>query len=301
MKLLLLLAIILSISHRLHLPKFLAEIASKTQNICQEMTPNLTKEQSTLESLVCGKKVSDPNNFIALQATGLIHIFVVSAGHLVVVREILLFLGWSRLFLTFALICFTLLTGLQAPCVRSLVSLFLVSYLSRKKLFLSPSQTVFFTGILTLAIFPKWCQSFSLQLSWAAALALSISTTLQNKNNSEFLRLLISSFWVFVILLPFLQSLGGLHPLSILWNITLGSLTAFFLFPLCLLATLNPFFLWILEIAMKPFWTLLQLSREFQFESQIASPSHIKGWVWIFSLHLVIHMTAIFYQRTYKT
>ncbi len=301
MKVIITLALILSILHFSGLPKYLADFSLSFQNICQDMTPNLSKEHATLASLVCGKKVSDPKNLLALQTTGLIHIFVVSAGHLVVISEILVALGWSRILVTFTLLGFTLMTGLQAPCVRSLLSLLVGSFLSHQGLFLSGPQIVFATGTLTLALFPDWCQSLSLQLSWAAALALSISSTFQNKNHSAVKRLISTSFWVFVILLPFLQSLGGLHPLSIIWNVTLGSLTAFFLFPLSLLAFVNPFFLQILEFMMKPFWALLQLNHDFQFETTKEPPSSLNGWVWIFGLHLLLHGSALFYQRNYKT
>ncbi len=301
MKLILAIALILSISHFLDLPNFLAGLAKKTQTICQEMTPTFSKEKGTIASLVCGEKVLDPNYYLALQVTGLIHIFVVSAGQLVVISEILIFLGWSRFFLFFVLLCFTLMTGLQAPCVRSLIGWSLGFFLVEKKLFLTGPQTVFFTGVFTLALFPDWCQSFSLQLSWAAALALALAATFKNKNHSSVQHLLVTSGWVFLILLPLLQSMGGAHPLSILWNVTLGTLTAFFLFPLCILAFINSFFLSVLETVMTFFWASLNLGHQFQFEAIKEPPSYLKGWLWILSLHFILQFSGLFYQRTYKT
>ena len=269
--------------------------------ICQEMTPSLSKESGTIASLVCGKKVLDPKNYLALQITGLIHIFVVSAGHLVVISEILIFLGWSRFFLFFVLLGFTIMTGLQAPCVRSLFSYSLGFFLVERKLFLTGPQTVFLTGLLTLAFFPDWCQSFSLQLSWAAALALTMASTFKNKDHSPIQHLIATSAWVFVILLPLLQSIGGVHPLSILWNVTLGTLTACFLFPLCILAFLNSFFLKALEIVMTFFWATLDLGQEFHFEAIKEPTSYLKGWIWILSLHFILQFSGLFYQRIYKT
>lgn len=269
--------------------------------ICQEMTPSLSTESGTIASLVCGKKVSDPKNYLALQITGLIHIFVVSAGHLVVISEILIFFGWSRAFLFLVLLGFTFMTGLQAPCVRSLISCGLGFFLFERKLFLTGPQTVFMTGLLTLAFFPDWCQSYSLQLSWAAALALTIAATFKKKDHSFVQHLLATSAWVFVILLPLLQSLGGVHPLSILWNVTLGTLTACFLFPLCILAFLNSFFLKALEIVMTFFWATLDLGQEFHFEATKEPTSYLKGWIWILTLHFILQFGGLFYQRIYRT
>lgn len=301
MKLLVFTAIAISILHFLALPKYLAALAKKTQTICQEMTPAYSESSLTISSLVCGKKISDPKHIFALQSTGLIHIFVVSAGHLVVISEFLAYIGWSRFFVTFVLFVFTLVTGLQAPCLRSLMALLIGYFLTHRKLILSGPQMVFFTGIFTLALFPQWSQSFSLQLSWAAALALSITSLFRNRNHSNLQNMIITSFCVFVVLLPFMQRLGGLHPLTILWNITLGTATAFLLFPLSILAFLNPFFLHILELVMKPFWSILQLSNEFRFEPSQQPSSLLIGWTWIFILHLILHFTALFYQRSYKT
>ena len=301
MKLLAVTAVLISISNLTGLPFFLANLGIQAQIICQEMTPNLSTARASIESLVCGKKVSDPEIFLALQGTGLIHIFVVSAGQLVVISEFLIFLEASRGILFFALVGFTIMTGLQAPCVRSLISWGFVFFLKRQKLFLTGPQTVLLSGLLTLALFPDWCQSFSLQLSWAAALALTMASTFKNKNHSKVQHLIATSIWVFVILLPLLQSFGGVHPLSILWNVTLGTITAFFLFPLCILAFLNPFCLLILEKVMKLFWMLLGLNHEFQTQNQLQSPSYVGGWLWILILHLILHITGIFYQRIYKT
>lgn len=301
MKLLVLTAITISILHFLTLPSYLAVLAKKTQMICQEMTPAFTESRSTISSLVCGKKISDPKHIFALQSTGLIHIFVVSAGHLVVISEFLTYVRWPRFFITFVLFVFTLMTGLQAPCLRSLVALLIGYFLIHRKLILSGHQIVFLTGILTLALFPQWSQSFSLQLSWAAALALSITSLFRNRNYSHLQNMIITSFCVFIVLLPFMQRLGGLHPLTILWNITLGTMTAFLLFPLSILAFLNPFFLNILEFMMKPFWSILKLSDEFRFEPTPSSSNLLMGWAWIFTLHLLLHFTALFYQRSYKT
>ncbi len=301
MKLLVLSALAISILHFLTLPKYLAALAKKTQIICHEMTPAFTESRLTISSLVCGKKISDPKYFFALQSTGLIHIFVVSAGHLVVISEFLAYLGLSRFFITFVLFVFTMITGFQAPCLRSLMALLIGYFLTHRKLILTGPQVVFLTGIMTLALFPHWSQSFSLQLSWAASLALSITSLFRNRNHSTLQNMIITSFCVFVVLLPFMQRLGGLHPLTILWNITLGTMTAFLLFPLSILAFLNPFFLNILEYIMKPFWSTLKLSEEFRFEPSLQSSSLLMGWVWIFILHLILHFTALFYQRTYKT
>ncbi len=301
MKLIVGVASFLSISYFLNLPNYLALLGKKTQTICQEMVPSLSTERGAIASLVCGKKVSDPKNYLVLKITGLIHIFVVSAGHLVVISEILIFLGWSRFNLFFILFSFTVMTGFQAPCVRSLISYSLGFFLIEKSLFLTGPQTVFLTGLLTLAIFPDWCQSFSLQLSWAAALALAMAATFKNKNHSPVQHLMATSAWVFVVLLPLMQSLGGVHPLSMLWNVTLGTLTAFFLFPLCLLGFLNSFFLEALEIVMTFFWRLLELGKQFQFEAITEPTSHLKGWIWILTLHFILQFSGLFYQRIYKT
>ena len=301
MKLLVLTALLVGIFKLVDLPYFLAAVATKAQLICLEIEPNLTSEKDTLSALVCGQKISDETSFMNLRATGLIHIFVISAGHLVVLSQILLFLKTPRLCVSLILFFFTLMTGWQAPCVRSLIGAALGFYFSKQKNYLSAPQLVFFTGLLTLALFPDWCSSLSLQLSWAAALALSLASTFRNKNYSDLQHLILTSALVFLVLLPFMQSLGGVHPLSIIWNITLGSVTALLLFPLSVLSFVSPFCLELLEKIMKAFWWSLRLSHDFKFEPVPATSSLVRGWIWIFSLHLVLHLSAIFYQRNYKT
>jgi ComEC/Rec2-related protein len=301
MKLLFFIAAFLGAFHYFDLPNKLSTFSLKTQMICQEMLPSMSEERATIGSLICGEKVTDEQNRTLLQSTGLIHIFVVSGAHLLVISEILRFFRVGIFLRAMALLGFALITGLQAPCLRSLISLGVWFFLSRNKFFLTRDQKVLIAGLFTLALFPQWSQSLSLQISWMAALALSFSSAFQDRDQSGVQKALSASFWVYLFLLPLISCLGGLHPMSILWNVTIGSFIAFIFFPLCFFALLNFYFLKLLEILMKPFWVILGAGQEFNFPSQRAPPSYLWGWLWIFALHFLVHFGSVFYKKNYRT
>src|SRR5690606_3892981 len=125
MKVILGIAFLISIFHLLNLPEKLSKLGEVSQKICQEMLAADSVESATLTSLVCGEKVTDNEKRKWLRHTGLIHIFVVSGGHLIVLCEVFAFFRLHFMVQLLLLGLFSLATGFQAPCLRALFQLVL--------------------------------------------------------------------------------------------------------------------------------------------------------------------------------
>jgi predicted membrane metal-binding protein len=293
-------ALAVCIFQGLNLPINLSNLSRDFQKICYEMLPSNSNQKETLASLVCGQKVNDQNHLKTLQKTGLIHIFVVSGGHLILLSELSAHLRWPWslrfLFLTF----FTLFTGFQVPCVRSLFQFLMSELLIFSKHHLRADQKVFFSGLFILLIFSEHVSSLSLQLSWGAALALAINLQLMRRR-SFIAKTLMGSILVYMMMYPLLSPIAGLHPLSIAWNISLGTVMTVVLFPLCGLAVFNNWALWLLETVMPFLWDLLNGAKLMTSAFPAIPWKIIYGWVWLLSWHALAHLFLITYHRKNST
>lgn len=170
--------------------------------------------------LVCGAPLQPEDRKLFLNL-GVYHWLVASGGHLIFLQSLLQKMISSKAVIVSLLIGYALVCGLQPPIARSLVGLGLALMSERFSFFTSRSQLIVSTGALTLFIFPQWYTSFSFQLSWLAALALSAEKSIFRQS------LLIS-----VVLFPLSQTWSLLH---LIYNLILTPLFAGFLFPMSLL------------------------------------------------------------------
>lgn len=300
MKLILVTAALFGIFISTEVQKKLSITGQDLQRICNEMLPSDSEHVGTIASLVCGEKVTNTQSQKILQTTGLIHIFVVSGGHLIVVAEILNALRCPPLPRLIFLSFFTLFTGFQIPCLRSLLQLFLSEWTRAQGIYLRIDQKVLLCGVLILLLFPHFTQSLSLQLSWGAALALSLAHQIFKKNNF-IIKALTAGLLVYGIMFPLLSPLAGLSPVTILWNLAMGPLMTFALFPLCALATVNIYALQILELCMPLVWTVLDWAHD---QTPSVTPLNWNlyyGWAWIFICHGCFHVYLVYHLRKHAT
>lgn len=265
--------------------------AEQLQKKCLNTIPTNTRQHKSLASLVCGEKITDEEVKNNLRKTSLIHIFIVSGSHLILLDELLSILR-IPLYLRFIFLgSYSLCVGWQAPAVRALVGLSLKEFFRRKGLFFSADLVVLITGFFTLFLFPDWWTSQSLVMSWCAALALCLPSLLRIKN--IFARSVTSQFAIFFFMSAPLWGIGSLHPLSILYNLFLAPVVSYILLPLSFLAVAFSPFLHLFEKVMTLFTNTLAVLSEPVELVRTSSPKLGLLWCWVFCWHILFHFLRL--------
>ncbi len=268
-------------------------------NSCLDRLPHESFSLGELQALVCGENFNEAIISDIYKSTGLIHLFVVSGAHLIVIEKFF-FHFFSRTKKNSDWILFLLLFGYAAVCdlnppvTRSLISL-IVSFLAYKNhLFWPDNFKIFMSGLLTLIFQPAWLSSVSLQLSWLAALVMSINSLYLAEKNI---------FWrqsfFFLFLAPLLAFFQSPNPLTIFINLIFTPVLEFFLFPLGLLVWLIPplyvgfdFVISILRSLLKAF--------EIQGIPQLDLNSNYLatvGWTLILALQFYLHFKELDHRK----
>lgn len=266
-------------------------LSQKFQEKCVHFLPKNSQEQQSLASLLCGEKITDTELQKYLQRTSLIHIFVISGSHLILLDELL---GILRipLFVRFIFLGFySLAVGWQAPAVRALIALGTRHSFKYFRLHLPPDLMVLVAGLVTLILFPPWWDSLSLLMSWCAALALCWGSLLRVKSTLP--RLLLSQVGIFVFMSAPLWGLGSLHPLSLIYNLLLAPVVSYVLLPLSFLVTLLPSGVFIFDGVMDFFRQSLEVLSEPIVLHKTRPPSVAQLWLWICFWQIVMHFLRL--------
>jgi ComEC/Rec2-related protein len=189
---------------------------------CLNFNPIESNYDNVWNALVCGKGLADVNFTQQLKATGLIHIFVVSGSHFLVLQSLFERLRVSSTVTLILLVTFNFISGFTAPGTRACLGTLLNPIFK-----LNGHQKVLCVSVFTLLINPDWIRSYSFWLSWLASLILEISPKDKLRILQNFLYYLTWSF------LGMSLSLWSL-PL----NILIAPLIGWILFPMSLLAFL---------------------------------------------------------------
>lgn len=284
-------ALLLSMPLPTYLLKNMSYFSEQLQKKCLETIPTNTVQHKSLASLVCGEKITDEEIKDNLRKTSLIHIFIVSGSHLILLDELLSIIK-IPLYLRFIFLgSYSLYVGWQAPAARALIGLSLKEFFRRKSLFFSADLVVLITGFFTLFLFPEWWTSTSLVMSWCAALALCLPSLLRIKN--IFARSVTSQFAIFFFMSAPLWGIGSLHPLSILYNLFLAPVVSFILLPLSFLAVAFSPFLHLFEIVMTFFMSSLSVLSEPIELAKTSPPKLGLLWCWIFIWHILFHFLRL--------
>lgn len=248
--------------------------------------------RSSIQALLCGEKITDTQLKDHLSKTSLIHIFIVSGSHLILLDRFLSILK-IPLFLRFLSLGFySLAVGWQAPAVRALGALFLRWGLQRWRIAFPADLVVLACGMLTLAIFPTWWQSLSFQMSWCAALALSAPSVVGLSSRS-WKAALLSHFLILLIMAPLLWGWASLHPVGVLSNLLLAPVVALVLLPLSFVAVFHEFFLKLFAQVMSFFESTLSAVAEPVIIPSSGVGSTASFWIWIFVLHILFHFLRL--------
>lgn len=286
-------------SFYLNLPIKLTELALASHHFCLQILPTSVENLSSLEALVCGKNMQPSAEKQILVHTSLIHVFVVSGSHFLLLHKIFAKILNRRFFAIVPLGFYALATLCQPPAVRSLFYLSLAEVSREKKLFTPPLLLVLLSGLFSLALFPSWIYSRSLLMSLFASLALSISSEILYKDSRHSTRLLLSQVFIYIALAFCLWGTSSLHPLSIVLNLTLGPIIGTVLFPLGLLVTFVPFLVPLFDRSIDFLFFVLMKSKElFNMEPSAFSLSHLLLWLLFLATLLVVHIFSIQRKRS---
>lgn len=269
-------------------------VAEKAHLICLNNLPQNSFSIAELKALVCAENFTNLADSKFYISSGLIHLFVVSGAHLILLEKILEKFKLSRLMIFLFILIYSFACGLNAPVVRCLFAFTLNLYLSAKKIHWPAQFKLLIVGILTLSFNYNWISSLSLQMSWIAAFLVILGENFFKQSS-----LLFKQSLFFLALTPTVVFFQIPHPVVILLNIILAPVLEFVLFPLGLLVWffnfLNPLF----DALMHLFNTVLTgLELDFQMQLKDMPPDLIfYNWCLILLLHSVFHIVYIQIKR----
>lgn len=184
-------------------------------------------------AFICGEDLQDFQITTDFKVLGLIHILVVSGGHLVAILSLLRFFSSGkhfRILFPFVL-TYSWMAGFQPPVVRATIQIVLCRLNKNLNSNLFATELCLLSGILCLSLESMWTSSLSLQLSWLASLILAFANDFEEDSCD-----LTRSSLIYLIMPPLLLSLGIPVPFSIAANLIIAPLMSFVLLPLGLFA-----------------------------------------------------------------
>ncbi len=212
--------------------------SQKLHSTCLNFTPK-SKNSPLTQAVVCGSQKEIPQNQLQLlKNSGLIHLIVVSASHLIFIEWFLSRIKLPFLLRFLVLFFYSFVTLLQAPVVRSLLHMLLEVGNRHLKLYWTHLELILFGFIVLYCYNREILNSYSALLSYCAALACTPRLSTFCKNTV-----------VYILLIPVLVNLSPPHPISILFNLAFAPLIGFVAFPLSLLSFMIP-----LHFLIDPFW-----------------------------------------------
>lgn len=236
---------------------------------------------SIFNGLICGSKNIGPELELLFLTTGLYHLIVVSGSHLLFLDSLLkkviplqTILKWAVLFL-FSLMCL-----FNPPILRAFIQHSLSIASQKHYLRLRSHQLILCSGLITLSLCPSLITSISLQLSWAAALCMSLNATAKIK--------------VFLCLLYITPLLGPQSPVWGLNNLLFIAVFEALLFPISIAAVALPATSTAMHLMWDTVFATLSHFPQAHLYTEHPSPLRISGhWLFIFALqllHLVLHL-----------
>ncbi len=232
------------------LPSWRAKFTRPIHQQCLKYTPHseIEKVREIQQSLVCGKNLKMSESLQSWKDLGLIHILVVSGGHLTILSKMLMAL---MMFLTFGartpaalgVVKFIVLIAVSALAVANQfeppVLRAWLDYLFRpvfKRNGWQSNETSFATTWMALPAIADQADLLSLALSFFASVVVeSVSQRHQDHPVLLAVSLQCLLWWA---LLPLLLPLGLPHPIATLTNVLLAPLIGAVLIPAALLSYL---------------------------------------------------------------
>lgn len=266
------------------------------QHKCQHFFQANSENQEVIDAIICGKNLKNDKLKSIFEKTSLIHLFVVSGSHFLILNLLLEKMQLSTFIRSILLFIFCILTGCSPPGIRGFLSTISQNYKSYWGLFIPQDIVSFFLTILILSLNPNWIFSLSFLLSCFASLGLSASFLLKKSNPvTQLFNTQILIYFFILIPLSFIQIP---HPITVVFNLVFASLIGWIIFPLCILAALIPKFVIIFDLLVS--FIILLITRLSDSIPVYVSNSLVPYkylWLILFALHLAIHMVRINFLR----
>lgn len=228
------------------MPRFRADFTRPFHRTCLNIGPPRLEnsddsDRAMIRSLICGERMKlSFDDQRPWRYLGLVHLLVVSGGHLLILASVIELLGFKRYGALYwlSLISFALMNNLDPPVLRSLIGLWLTPRLRRRGW--RSSETLVLTAWMCAPFLASFQELGSLLMSFSAALAIRFV----NDNRAEFAH---QKIWIEIatqvtiwwLMLPTLARLSIVHPIASLTNIVLAPLLGWILVPSALIAWLG--------------------------------------------------------------
>lgn len=283
---------------RISVLDFFLDVAKTAHLFCVENLPAHSPSIFELRALVCAENFTHLNQSYLYINSGLIHLFVVSGAHLLLLERAL---GYNLIkkympptAVILLLTAYAFACELSAPVTRALLSFYLGAILFRRHIQWPFYHRVLVTGMVCLLLQPKWISSISLQLSWLAAFTVGFTEQFTTH---------LSTFWrqslFFIVLFPTLVFLQIATPISIVLNLFFAPVLEFFLFPLGLLVWFLPQLHPVFDGTIVLLQYLLEKG-ELDFIPQLSPwPDRLSllNWALIFTMHF---LTQLFHTSSLR-
>jgi len=262
---------------------------------CLNLLPTNPATQATLQALVCGHNFESFKDQYLYTSSGLIHLFVVSGSHLILIYKSVDFilkktnLNILRKYILIFIFFYATVCLFNPPVVRSLIGLFFFDILKIQKKYWPNDYVLLLVGLFCLMMSPLWVTSLSLQMSWLAALALEL-----NRRYFKRLTPLLQQIPFYVLYTLTFSALGFPQVSVIVISLLFTPVLEFILLPLAFLVLIFPFFDSVFATALNILnFTLSHLelvtsSITTPFENSIAL-----NWILIFLIHFFLYFNQI--------
>lgn len=300
MLVILILLTITVLSSVLHAPFELGRLAESLHNGCLRALPESLLHRASLEALVCGKNLTNaPLKNLLLQSS-LIHIFVVSGTHFLLLHKILACVFRSRWIPFLPLAIYALATLCQPPGFRSFCFLLFVEAARHHKYFCSPVVLIFASALVSVAVFPEWASSRSLLMSLTAALVICVASEFWGDEKDTIPALFWSQSLIYFFMAFCLWGFSNLHPLSIAVNMILGPFIGLVIFPLALVVVAVPRLTPLFDALMEVLVWVLQKCSELLWGTSEVTPIPV-AWQWALFLALLFAAYMFLVQRARRS
>ncbi len=307
MRLLVCLMIICAAIPNLHLLEAIATIATPLQRSCTNLMSESFRHRDLARGFICGTSIEDPKDRNTFQQTGLIHLLVVSGGHLQILTLLLLWptpqvFRRNKIFRTslwVLLFSYCLITGFQAPVVRAFIGKVFGSLSRTWKWNWDLGKIQIAAGLLCLILFPDWQKNLSFYLSWLASMGFLLSPLCfsyrNRKTRSSFFQTLLTCALIQAFVAVVFSSFSWL---GVLMNALIAAPLAVLLLALSALPAVHPLFIpWCDRI-----WDFLLFSLDQTLPLSNAPTtidfSHLQwGFLWSFLVMLQVSLHLVYQQR----
>jgi hypothetical protein len=224
------------ITSALHLHQVLAPFAQILHSKCIAYAPE-GYAYELVKALVCGEPIQSDAFKSFFFKSSLYHLIVVSKTHFIFISGVLISILQkvksrpSIYLITIFAISYSLMCNLQAPLVRSLITIALLELNIGMKLNLNHIKILMASALICLAINPLWLDSLSLLHSASCGLAFIV---LQKMDRSHFQ----NHLFAYLLTLPFLFGWGSIHPIGLIINILITPILIMTWLPLAYLVFL---------------------------------------------------------------